>query len=77
MAQQTTNDKIYQAVDKTRLEINGRIDHLENKIDSNYVTREEFVAQINPIRAIAYGLVGIVMLSVVGAILSLVLKAGK
>lgn len=71
---QTTNDKIYNAVDSTRKEINQRIDHLESKIDSNYVTKAEFAAQVAPLKSLVYGLVGLILVAVVGAILSLVVK---
>lgn len=40
------------------------------KLDSKYVTKDEFA----PIKKIAYGLVAVVMTSVVLAILALVLK---
>lgn len=70
MASNTTNDKIYTAVDATRREIMARIDHLENKIDSNYVTKEELA----PIRAIVYGMVGLIMVAFLTGVIALVIK---
>jgi len=70
MASNTTNDKIYTAVDATRREIGARIDHLENKIDSNYVTKEELA----PIRAIVYGMVGLIMVAFLTGVIALVIK---
>lgn len=50
------------------------VDELKAKMDesqSNYVTQAEFA----PVRALAYGLVGLVLLAVVGAVLYLVVRS--
>lgn len=77
MATQTTNDKIYQAVDQVRKDANAnndkiytKIDHLEQKIESNYVTTQEFT----PIKNFVYGLIGLLLVAIGTAIISLVLK---
>jgi hypothetical protein len=46
-----------------------RIIHIENKIDEKCVTKEEF----QPVRLIVYGLVGIILVAVVGALIGLVI----
>ena len=48
----------------------GNIKDIINKLDTKFVTSEAFW----PVRAIAYGLVGIIMVSVVGALLMLIMK---
>ena len=40
------------------------------KLDDKYVTKDEFI----PVRNVVYGLVGIILLSVIGAILTIVLR---
>lgn len=64
-------------------EIKEGIKDLNRTIDNTYVTKTEFAvvknnyvsrSQFSPVRAIAYGLVGAVLLSVLGAILFSVLK---
>jgi hypothetical protein len=46
------------------------VDNLNDKIDSNYVTKEMFA----PIQKIVYGLVGLILIAVVGAIMTLILR---
>lgn len=46
------------------------VDTLNEKIDHNYVTKEEF----KPVKQLVYGLVGLIMTAVVIAILSLVVR---
>lgn len=43
---------------------------LSDKIDNNYVTKTEF----EPVQKLVYGLVGLVLTTVVGALLLLVVK---
>lgn len=45
------------------------VDDLNNKIDHNYVTKDQF----EPVKRIVYGLVGLILVAVVGALLSLVI----
>ena len=58
---------------KTQISSNLRevTNHIEG-MESKYVKKEEF----SPVRAIAYGLVGLLMIGVVSGILALVLKSG-
>lgn len=46
------------------------IKSLENKIDNNYVTKTEF----EPVQKLVYGLVGLVLTTVFGALVLLVIK---
>ena len=55
---------------KSIIHMHENIKDINNKLDSKFVTAEAFW----PVRAIAYGLVGIIMVSVVGALLMLIMK---
>jgi tetrahydromethanopterin S-methyltransferase subunit G len=47
-----------------------KLDNVDQKISTHYVSREEF----EPIKKIVYGMVGLVLVAVVGALISLVVK---
>lgn len=47
-----------------------KLDNVDKKISIHYVSREEF----EPIKKIVYGMVGLVLVAVVGALISLVVK---
>lgn len=51
-------------------EIKTSLSELTKKIDDTYVTKKEF----DPVKKIAFGLVGLISVGVVGALLSLVVK---
>lgn len=61
---------LYKAIDESRRENRVLFDQLNTKIDSNYVTRLEF----EPVQKIVYGLVALVLTSVVSALILLVIK---
>lgn len=65
-----TNKDIYSVVDDSRRELSARIDRLENKIDTTYVTH----AELEPIKKLVYGAVGVILLAFVGAVVALVIK---
>lgn len=46
------------------------VDDLNHKIDSNYVTKEQFA----PVQRLVYGLVGLILVAVVGAVMAIVLR---
>lgn len=46
------------------------VDMLGEKIDHNYVTKETFA----PVQKIVYGVVGLILVSVIGAVIALVLR---
>lgn len=47
-----------------------KLDGVDAKISTHYVSREEF----EPIKKIVYGMVGLILVAVVGALVSLVVK---
>lgn len=53
-------------------EVKEQISGMDGKLNSHYITKEEF----EPVKKIVYGLVGVILLAVVGAIVSLVLTSG-
>lgn len=74
---QTTNDKIYAAVNSVKDDavknydkIYTKIDQLEAKIESNYITREEFM----PIKNFVYGLITMIVIAVGTAVITMVIK---
>ena len=50
--------------------IKKKLDHIDEKLDKHYVTKEEFL----PIRNIVYGMVGLILISVTTALLALVIS---
>lgn len=59
------------AVILTKVEyIETEVKEIKKKLESEYVTQDEF----DPIRRVVYGMVGLVLLSVLGAIVALVLR---
>lgn len=55
----------------TLKDIYESVEHLRQEIQENYVTKDEFV----PVKAIAYGLIGTIGLTVLAAVLAQVVKA--
>lgn len=47
-----------------------KLDSVDVKVSTHYVSREEF----EPIKKIVYGVVGLILVAVVGALVSLVVK---
>lgn len=74
--------EVYQLISEMRGEFTGSILRLETKIDnieSNHLVHiktdlEKLKAESAPVKALVYGLVGIIMTAVIGALLYLVLK---
>lgn len=50
--------------------IKEKLTSVETKVSSNYVSKEEF----DPVKKIVYGLVGLILVAVVGALISLVVR---
>lgn len=68
---ENTDERITLATLKTDLEyIKRDISEIKSTLRADYVTREEF----SPIKSIVYGLVGIVLTSVIGALVALVIR---
>jgi len=74
--------KIYDLIDKLRQEFTDAILRVEGKVDlieSNHLMGikadlEKIKADFSPVKNLVYGLVGLVMSAVIGALLFLVLK---
>jgi hypothetical protein len=68
---ENTDERITLAVLKNDLEhITKLVEGINSTLKADYVTREEF----SPIKSIVYGLVGIVLTSVIGALVALVIR---
>ena len=50
--------------------IKADVAEIKTKMEANYVTREEF----DPVKKIVYGLVSIILVAVVGALITLVIR---
>lgn len=67
MPQQSDETKL--AVMQNTLDyISKRVDGIDTKVSSHYVSKEEF----EPIRKIVYGMVSLILIAVVGALVALV-----
>lgn len=51
--------------------IKEKLNAVDNKVSSNYVSKEEF----DPIKKIVYGMVSLILIAVVGALVALVVGA--
>ena len=70
MADQSDETKL--AVIQTDLTyIKEKLNAVDNKVSSNYVSKEEF----EPIKNIVYGLVSLILVAVVGALVAIVVGA--
>ena len=70
MANQSDETKL--AVIQTDLTyIKEKLNAVDNKVSSNYVSKEEF----EPIKNIVYGLVSLILVAVVGALVAIVVGA--
>lgn len=50
--------------------IESDIDKINNKLESSYVTQDEF----EPVKKLVFGMVSIILVAVIGAIVALVIK---
>ena len=66
---QTNETQLAVIVEKVN-NIEHKVTNIENKLERDYVTQDQF----QPVRNIVYGLVGLILLSVVGALLTLILS---
>lgn len=68
----TQSDETKLAVIQTDLTyIKEKLNAVDNKVSSNYVSKEEF----DPIKKIVYGMVSLILIAVVGALVALVVGA--
>lgn len=65
--------KVELALDQLR-RVREDLKIIQTKMDSNFITRVEYNADMGPIKKMVYGLISLVVTSVVVAMVSLVLK---
>lgn len=53
--------------------IGEEVDKIEDRVEKIFVSKIEFYSEISPIKKVVYGLISLILVSVAGAILSLVL----
>ena len=66
-------DSISKKIDDLENRTNRRIETVEKDLQENYISRQEF----NPIQKIVYGVVGLILVAVAGAVLALVMAQPK
>ena len=52
--------------------IKNGVDEIKGNLDKKYVTKEEF----DPVKTIAFGLVGVIVVAVMGSLLALIMNQG-
>lgn len=70
MAGSEKKDIEYRILESKLDSVRGDVTEIKNVLKGSYVTQDQFV----PVRTVVYGLVGIILLGVVGALLALVLR---
>ena len=68
-ADKITTKEVYRLVEDTRKELKDDISNLNDKVDSKYVTHDEF----EPVKKVVYGLVGLILVAVIGALIGLII----
>tara|TARA_Y100000310_G_scaffold266076_1_gene277411 strand:- start:290 stop:478 length:189 start_codon:yes stop_codon:yes gene_type:complete len=58
-------------LDERLNQLEAKVDYINSKLDSKYVTQEEF----KPIRFVVYGMVTMILMAVCAAGIALVIKA--
>lgn len=53
--------------------IKEKLKTIDDKIEGDFISREEFSAKFDPIQKIVYGLVSLVLISVFGALIGIVI----
>ena len=59
-------------IDERTTAILARLDHIDHRLDEDFVTAEEFA----PVKKVVYGLVGLILTAVMGGIVGLVIVKG-
>ena len=70
MATRDTNGTKIALIQQDISYMKDKLDSVDQKVSTHYVSREEF----EPIKKIVYGMVGLILVAVVGALISLVVK---
>ena len=60
----------YELINEFRTEMNERFDKIEHNMCTNYVTKDRYA----PVEKLVYGLTGIILVAVIGAIIALVIN---
>ena len=60
----------YELINEFRQEMNERFDKIEHNMCANYVTKDRYA----PVEKLVYGLTGIILVAVIGAIIALVIN---
>lgn len=55
-------------------DIYNAVNSLRSEIKECYVSKDEFINRITPVERLVYGMVGIILIAVIGAILALVIN---
>lgn len=53
--------------------IKEKLKTIDDKIEGDFISREEFSAKFDPIQRIVYGLISLVLISVFGALIGIVI----
>lgn len=64
------NGVLLARIDERVVQLQADVKRLQETMESRFITREEF----QPIRLVVYGLVGIVLLSFIGALATLIIR---
>ncbi len=59
-------------IDERTTAILSRLDHIDRRLDEDFVTSEEFA----PVKKVVYGLVGLILTAVAGGLVGLVVLKG-
>ena len=70
-AYKNNSEKVELAVISTKVDyISQAVGEIKHQLESEYITKAEFA----PIQKIVYGMVGLILVGVIGALLTLVLR---
>lgn len=65
----STEELLARIDERTKL-LTDKMNHIESMLDNKYVTKEEFY----PVKTLVYGVVGLMLTTVVGALVLMVIK---
>lgn len=72
MAPKVSNEVQIALINQSLKNIESKVNNMDTKLDSNFITKDEFEAKFSPVRNVVYGMVGIILLAVVTALVALV-----
>jgi gas vesicle protein len=74
MSARTTNDDIYEAIDKLRREIKQDVKELKEENEKTFLQIKVFESEIYPLKRFVYGIIGICGVALITAMMALVLR---